>query len=55
MDVTERRQAEETLQISYEALRQAEKLAKIGSWTLDLQTEKFVCSRHAERDEWPGA
>jgi PAS domain S-box-containing protein len=44
MDVTESRLAEETLQRSYEALRQAEKLAKIGSWTLDLKTSRFVSS-----------
>jgi PAS domain S-box-containing protein len=44
MDVTESRLAEETLQNSYEALRQAEKLARIGSWTLDLKTSSFASS-----------
>jgi PAS domain S-box-containing protein len=44
MDVTESRLAEETLQNSYEALRQAEKLAKVGSWTLDLKTSSFSSS-----------
>jgi two-component system sensor histidine kinase/response regulator len=44
MDVTESRLAEETLQNSYEALRQAEKLAKVGSWTLDLKTSRFASS-----------
>ena len=44
MEVTERRLAEEKLQSSYEALRQAERLAKIGSWTLDLKTSRLVSS-----------
>jgi two-component system sensor histidine kinase/response regulator len=44
MDVTERRLAEDKLQQSYEALRQAEKLAKIGSWTLDLESSIFTSS-----------
>ena len=43
-DVTERHLAEEQLQQSYEALRQAEKLAKIGSWTLDLESQRFSSS-----------
>ena len=44
MDVTDSRLAEETLQNSYAALRQAERLAKIGSWTLDLKTSSFASS-----------
>jgi len=44
MDVTESRLAEETLQNSYEALRQAEKLAKVGNWTLDLKTSRLTTS-----------
>jgi PAS domain S-box-containing protein len=44
MDVTESRLAERRLQQSYESLRQAERLAKIGSWTLDLATGQFSCS-----------
>jgi two-component system, sensor histidine kinase and response regulator len=43
-DITERYLAEEQLQQSYEALRQAEKLAKIGSWTLDLESQRFRSS-----------
>jgi two-component system sensor histidine kinase/response regulator len=43
-DVTERHLREEELQQSYEALRQAEKLAKIGSWTLDLESLRFSSS-----------
>jgi two-component system sensor histidine kinase/response regulator len=44
MDVTESRMAEETLKNSYEALRQAEKLAKVGNWTLDLKTSRLTSS-----------
>lgn len=44
MDVTESRMAEETLKNSYEALRQAEKLAKVGNWTLDLKTSRLAIS-----------
>jgi two-component system, sensor histidine kinase and response regulator len=43
-DVTERHQREEALQQSYEALRQAEQLAKIGSWTLELESMNFSSS-----------
>jgi two-component system sensor histidine kinase/response regulator len=32
------------LQSSYEALRQAERVAKVGSWWLDLKTQRFECS-----------
>jgi two-component system, sensor histidine kinase and response regulator len=44
MDVTESRLAEETLKNSYEALRQAEKLAKVGNWKLDLKTSRLAIS-----------
>ena len=43
-DTTDRRIAEETLKSSYEALLQAERLARIGSWMLDLSTSRLVCS-----------
>ena len=43
-DVTERRLAAETLQTSYDALLQAERLARIGSWTMDLKTGNIVSS-----------
>lgn len=43
-DITESHLAEEKLQRSYNALRQAEKLAKIGSWELDLKTSQFSSS-----------
>jgi two-component system sensor histidine kinase/response regulator len=44
MDVTDSRLAEQVLQRSLESLRRAERLAKIGSWTLDLATNQFSCS-----------
>ncbi len=40
----ETRRSHQALQQSYETLRQAEKLAKIGSWTLDLATGSFTSS-----------
>jgi PAS domain S-box-containing protein len=40
----ETRRSHRALQQSYEALRQAEKLARIGSWTLDLASGRFACS-----------
>ena len=43
-NVTERHLREDELQRSYEALRQAEKLAKIGSWTFDLETHRLSTS-----------
>jgi PAS domain S-box-containing protein len=43
-NVTERHLKEEELRQSYEALRQAERLAKIGSWTLDLESQRFSSS-----------
>ncbi|HEY4250337.1 MAG TPA: response regulator [Roseomonas sp.] len=43
-DVTEEHRAEVELQRSYEALRQAERLARIGSWSLDLTDGRFACS-----------
>ncbi len=43
-DITQIRQTEAQLQKSYDVLRQAEQLARIGSWTLDLETERFQAS-----------
>ncbi len=43
-DITEGHLAEEKLQQSYNALRQAEKLARIGSWELDVKTNQFSTS-----------
>lgn len=43
-DITQMRQTEAQLQKSYDVLRQAEQLARIGSWTLDLETERFQAS-----------
>jgi two-component system sensor histidine kinase/response regulator len=38
------RRSHAALQSSYEALRQAERVAKLGSWSLDLATRRFECS-----------
>ncbi len=43
-DVTARRAIEQALQQSYDSLRRAERLARIGSWTLDLEGGHFSCS-----------
>ncbi len=43
-DITESHLAEEKLQRSYNALRKAEKLARVGSWELDLSTSQFSTS-----------
>ncbi|WP_348643599.1 PAS domain S-box protein [Rhizobium lusitanum] len=44
VDITENYLAEEKLQRSYQSLRQAERLARIGSWRLDLSTGQFSAS-----------
>ncbi len=44
MDITEARMAEEQLRNSYEFLQRAEKLARIGSWLLDIETGKYSAS-----------
>ena len=43
-DITEREQAERALQHSYQSLQRAERLARIGSWTLDLASGSFQSS-----------
>ncbi|MGE8397957.1 MAG: PAS domain-containing protein, partial [Comamonas sp.] len=43
-DITDIRKAETEIAHNYEMLRQAEKVAKIGSWTLDLSTNTFTSS-----------
>lgn len=43
-DITDIRKAETEIAHNYEMLRQAEKVAKIGSWTLDLRTNTFTNS-----------
>ncbi len=43
-DVTDVRLAEEKLQRSYASLQRAERLARMGSWTLDLSTQAFSAS-----------
>ena len=43
-DITEMRQAQEQMERHYEMLRQAERIASTGSWTLDLATGQFTNS-----------
>ena len=43
-DITHVRQAEQKLRISYDSLRRAERLSRIGSWTLDLSNGAFQAS-----------
>jgi len=43
-DLTERRRAEETLRASEARLKEAQRLAHIGSWDLDLATNHLVLS-----------
>ncbi|EHM02035.1 PAS domain S-box protein [Acetobacteraceae bacterium AT-5844] len=43
-DITARKDVEEALKRSYETLREAERLARIGSWGLDLKTGLFASS-----------
>ena len=43
-NVSEIRQAQELMKHNYEMLRQAERIAKIGSWTLNLTTNTFTAS-----------
>ncbi|WP_421988593.1 response regulator [Roseococcus sp.] len=44
VDITEARQAAEVMRASYDALRRAERLSKVGSWTLHLDTGHFDTS-----------
>ncbi len=44
IDITESHLADEKLQRSYQSLLEAERLARIGSWRLDLATRRFSCS-----------
>ncbi len=44
VDITDHRLAEQKLRESYEALRQAEKLARVGHWTWDIEKDTAVWS-----------
>jgi PAS domain S-box-containing protein len=46
-DITERKKAREALQRSEATLRKAQEIAHIGSWELDLATERFTLSDEA--------
>ena len=43
-DITAQRQAEQELRASYESLQRAERLSRIGSWRLSLDTGEFWAS-----------
>jgi DNA-binding CsgD family transcriptional regulator len=43
-DITERKQAEETLRKSEETLKEAQKIGRIGHWEYDLDTQKTTWS-----------
>ncbi|KFN39391.1 MAG: hypothetical protein JU82_07305, partial [Sulfuricurvum sp. MLSB] len=48
-DVTERKQIEEQLQRSETSLKEAQKIAKIGSWELEISTQKLTWSDETYR------
>ncbi|MCL4813478.1 MAG: response regulator [Vicinamibacteraceae bacterium] len=43
-DITERKRAEERLRESEALLRDAQRMAKVGSWSLDVRTLEVACS-----------
>ena len=43
-DITQIHAAEQQLRMSYDSLRRAERLSRIGSWTLDIATGEFLAS-----------
>ncbi|WP_437185644.1 PAS domain S-box protein [Planctomicrobium sp. SH668] len=44
-DITDRKRAEVELRVQQERLVAAEKLSKVGSWTLDVKTGDLACSK----------
>jgi len=48
-DITERKEAERRLRESESLLAQAEQLANVGSWELDVDKQKLICSSHFYR------
>lgn len=47
--ITARRRTEEALRESEKNLRQAQRIAHLGSWALDLETNEFVVSEEVVR------
>ena len=43
-DITERKQAQEALMRSFGSLREAQRIARIGNWQLDLRQHRMICS-----------
>lgn len=48
-DITERRKAEATLRASESALNHAQEVAHLGSWELDIDRDRLVCSAESYR------
>ncbi|TCJ11878.1 PAS domain S-box protein [Parasulfuritortus cantonensis] len=48
-DISERKQAEEQLRASEQALRQAQRVARVGSWQLDLANDRLTWSEETYR------
>jgi len=44
VDIADRRQAEDALRVSEERLHEAQRIAKLGSWELDLRTDNLTWS-----------
>jgi PAS domain S-box-containing protein len=55
-DITERKQFEESLRRAKQELKEAQRVAKVGSWTLDVETRTLTWSeelyRLHQRDPW---
>ena len=49
LDVTERKQAEKALRRSEAELKEAQRVARLGSWTMDLQSEQVTWSEELYR------
>ena len=49
VDIADRRQAEDALRVSEERLHEAQRIAKLGSWELDLRTDHLTWSPETYR------
>lgn len=49
VDITERKEAEDALKESESQLKRAQEVAHIGSWSLDIQTQRLVWSEETYR------
>ncbi len=48
-DITERKQMEETLRASEDSLNKAQEIARVGSWILDIASDRLTWSRETHR------